>query len=520
MTGYLSFLANKLVKVIAPNSVDTIEEQITKTWQEVCECSLKDTPESRSELHSKCMELIDQLRFACEENQIEKLNSIFENHRILEKLVMFGVANVPKGFIDEIVPIFIEFTMSPLCVFMNRQVIYQPLNSLFEKKDLVDPVLFEELVKAVFEYLFKRPDEISNFVVSETSSPLIDELAAMIPTMYTRLGEWVLQLIATSLGSEKLLTFLTSHSKLVSYCISYLRSCVDGRTQDPRKQKFLVYLDFSLNLAPPQFVASFCSMLQEEVISPMVLEAPTESALRNAIYILTIFSSLNVTDSVIRFIVESAPSNLSSEDETVVYLAIRSLTLALDHSKPSFPGVPQGVKTVQDVISMVPAEWFDKMEAHAYLENERSHVAAMLSSERTVRTGPEISIPPLMPDLLRIFDRFMENDVKVNLAITEFFEYMSVQCLPEVDTLLFGEDYPDGFFKVLGNVCTTAKMRVGMKEGTQENIAKAHQDLENGTEGGDPLFVAIVLLIEFLKELNCAIQSKTMLTKRDALAIE
>ena len=520
MSGYLSFIANKIAKVIAPNSVDTIEEQITKTWQEVCECSLKDTPESRSDLHSKCMDLIEQLKFACEENQIEKLNSIFENHRILEKLVMFGVANVPRGFIDEIVPIFIEFTMAPLCVFMSCEAVYKPLNSLFEKKDLVDPVLYEELVKAAFDYLSKHPDEIFNFVVSERSSPLIDELAALIPKMYTRLGEWVLQLLASSLGSEQLMTFLTSQSKLVSCCISYLKSCVDCRTQDPRKQKFLVYLDFSLNLAPPRFVAAFCSALREEVISPMILTAPTETGLRNSIYILTIFSSLNVTDSVISYIMDTAQSNLSSEDETIVYLAIRSLTLAMDHAKPVFLGVPKDLKLVQDVVSMVPSEWFNKMEVHTYLENERSHVAAVLSSERTVKTGPEISMTKFLPDLLRIFNRFMDNDVKVNLAVTEFFEYISVICQPEVDALMFGDNYPDGFLKVLENVCTTAKLRVGVKEGTQENITKAYQSLTNTVEGGDPLFVSVVLLVEFLKELNSAIQSKNLLTKRDAITIE
>jgi hypothetical protein len=163
-------------------------------------------------------------------------------------------------------------------------------------------------------------------------------------------------------------------------------------------------------------------------------------------------------------------------------------------------------------MGLLPGEWFVFPDLNAQLEQARAQVAMAMAGERTVRAELPFDLFSVLPKVQELFAHFFQNSLKLNLALTQFFA-----TLLSIANGAFREDSETGLYQMLEAVCTTAKRRVGAKDGTIENIKRAYRELGGTRSEHDELFVPIVILLEFLKELNSIAQSRSLLMSRNAI---
>jgi hypothetical protein len=155
-------------------------------------------------------------------------------------------------------------------------------------------------------------------------------------------------------------------------------------------------------------------------------------------------------------------------------------------------------------------------DLNAHIDRARAQVATSMATEKIVHSVISFDLLGILPKVKELFSKFFDNPLSLNLALIEFFENLFI-----VFGGAFGQDSEMGLYQMLEDVCTTAKRRIGMKEGTIENIKKAYRELGgDDTIENDSVFVQIVVLLEFLKNLNSISQSRSLLISREAAVIE
>jgi hypothetical protein len=507
MWSLLSKAGTKLGQFLVPSLSDTFDDSVTQTWQSICDCSVINSDQSRSRLHSACTELLSLMKCACETDLHGRLVAILQSHKIPSMMVSFASANVPAGFVNETIAFFGTCLSPPLNFLVREPFFHEPLNTLIEMKQTAAAGPYYELINAAYEFLLNNPgsEHIRPFMVGDRS-PAISEIGVLVPKRCSSIGTFALQLIALS---AELPGLPLVSGPLISACVNFLKSCVQEHAIDRAKQKFLLDLNFCMDSGQTDFAATFPGMFTEEVVRPLVVEAAPGEALRSSIYILSFLSSTRLVEPIIRYLEGSIVQCLDSDE--FGFLAVRCLSLVLEHANPVIARISEVPKRSPDVMSLLPAEWFVRSDLTSQLENARALVSTSLSAERTIKSKLVFDLGPILPKVQVLLGRFFENGLRMSLALTEFF----VTLVSIADHVLRDES-ESGLYQTLQNVCLVAKRRVGMRDGTIENITKAYQDVSQPGPAHNSLFVAIVVLLEFLMELNAVAVSKQILVHRDA----
>jgi hypothetical protein len=356
------------------------------------------------------------------------------------------------------------------------------------------------------------------FFPSETSSPLIHQFSQLIVTKYGDLGDVLLQLLLASKNVPGFLEFIITYSPLVSTLVDLTRDAVCKKAADQKVSAFSEYLNMAVAHAPVEFSAAFATKFEESVLKPLVLECPRLESLVNSIYILSLHSALGITRPVIDFALGHLQSDLKSEDPQIVFLTVRLVTLLLDKGQWKLPLAPPSVQISLDFMGLINSEWFVRSDINQQLQNARALVSMSLAG--IPNEAFEFDLEPILPVLLEKLSQFPANSVRLNLALTEFFAALAAKWGNEATFFAFSNDCEGGLCKVLGPICLTLERRVGQKAGTIQGIERAYQLLEaKGEDSESELFVQLVVLLEFLKELHAIAQTKNLLRQRDQLFV-
>jgi hypothetical protein len=511
MWSFISKAGSKLGQFLVPTLSDTFEDSVTQTWQFICNCSVTNSDQSRSQLHSACAELLSLMKSACEDDLHDRLVAILQSHKIPSMMVSFASANVPTGFVNETITFFGTCLSPPLNFLIHEPTFLEPLNNLIELKRIADEGPYYELINTVFEFLLNNPgpEYIRLFMVGDRS-PAISEFGDLVPKRCSSMGPFALQLIASSYDLPSLSLVW---GPLISSCVSFLKNCIQGRAVDRGKHMFLIYLNFCMDAGRPDFATAFSESFAVEVVARLVVEASPDEALRNSIYILSLLSSVRLVEPIIRHLEVCIVKWLDSDE--LVFLAVRCLALIIEHTSPMIARIPEAPKRSPDVMSLLPAEWFVRSDLTSQLENARALVSMSLSAERTIKSRLVFDFGPILQKAQALLEKFFENELRLNLALSQFF----VSLISIADQVLRDES-ETGLCQTLQNVCLIAKRRVGMKEGTVENITKAYLEIAQPGHAENSLFVVIVVLLEFLKELNSVALSKQIVVHWESTVMD
>jgi hypothetical protein len=486
-----------------------MEDEITHIWQIICNCTLDNSRQSQSDLEAACADLISEMKTAVSDGLIPRLWEILVSHQIPSMLVSFANADIPTGFVSETITFFIACLTPPLSALLKEEFVYGPLNSLIQSRPRV--AVYENLLGAVCKYLQSHPDDIRFFILGDSTSPLIDQIVGQIPKGKVSTALFVLQLITCARELSVLDRILCQNSEFLKIGVQFLRDYIVSRRGGECHEKCALYVNFWMDAGSPELVRLFSEEFERIVTVPFVVKANADDGLRASLYILCLLNSVPLVSPVIRFLESALPGFLDSDSQGTHLLAIQCLTLLLDHVTPTVGSASDLFSSSSSLMRLLPGDWFVFSDLNAQIEQARAQVGAAMSAEKTVRRAIAFDLSPVLLKAKALFGRFFENSLSINLALTDFFAVLLT-----VVRGAFAEDGELGLYQMLEIVCTTAKLRIGSKDGTIDNIKKAyHMVAAEPSVGPGSLFVHLVVLLEFLKELNSITQSQSLLTDRD-----
>lgn len=524
MSNFFSRIANKLGQAIAPQAHELPYERLEKIWQMLIECTLTNSQQSLERSHQLNTILIDRLQKSVSGGFITNVNDFLAGHQIPAKLVEFGLADTPKGFVNEVMTFFTAMAKRPLSILLPRQFIINPLNKLLDSAQPSNPQVFYALIDALIEDITAKPEDIKLFIISESSAPLVHQISQMIVSKCSIMGDVILQLLSASKTVPGLLTFIVTYSPFISTCIDFIHECVEKKVFDSVKQHFLISLDQSVRIAPNEYTNAFCAVFDEEINRPLIYNARIEVSIPSMIYVLSCFTSYSITQPLIEHAKSILPDMLKSQNDSYKYLALRLITLLFEHLRFSFPDSPASVKLSLDFMGLLPPEWYVKSDLNTQINQTRSRVIASLSEQEFIKDKPKWSLDELLQLVLGLLENFMENTLEVNLALTDLYSTIASTWGNDATYFALSDECPDGVYKELEKLCLLAKRRIGLKPSTIPNIQTAYEILaeENAKDHIDEAhrpYINLAILLEFVKEFHAIAQSKNIIAQRETLVI-
>lgn len=545
MASFLSKIAKQITQVIAPPP-EANEDEANRIWQDILNCTLQDSKESLNRIHDLIQELLDIIKMSMEQSKSKDIIDFLSLHQIPMKLVNFSEGNVPNGFINEVVPFFIEFAFPPLSIYLNQQFIFDSINKLLSlhirstqnAEIQFDQAKYEILLDSLLSYVNQYPDDIAKFVISETSSPFLTEILhrKYFFEKYTEIGNFIFPLLAQTKSNQKLNDFLVNSSSLIRNTVKFIKFCIENCTVNPKRRQFLFFLDIAIQAAPAEILAAFYSKYESEIVNPLVIQKNQDIrddvlSLKYSIYILTSFNSFHINQPIMKFFISQVSNYLSSKNDSILFLTIRCLSIIFEHSLPSFHEYEAAteLKYFADFVTFLPSDWFINPDMKQNSENAGARVTNhyCLSRINPNDNNEEIftSIHEILEKILQIFSNFLDNNFRINLALTDLFSFIASLPNHGASFFAFSQDCPNGLVKTMEEICLAAKRRIGQKEETHNKIQMSYEILAKGwtneqediqNENTDViLFNNIVTLIEFCKELAATAQSRNLFHQRD-----
>lgn len=540
-------------------------ERILSLWNAICARTLTDTRESLNEIHQLLVTMLKTIEKSIGEGfGVSTQNptiETFSQHQIPKQLVTFGLANTPKGLIQEVIIFFIYFTKMPFCELLPESFIVDPLNTLIEKvPDGNNDYLFK-LVNGLLQYITLNPDRISLFLISEESSPLIERFSNLLTneSYIPDLGHILIRLFSSMSSIAGLMNYILTYSPLVQTIIDICKECIENRIDNPNKNFFIECVNCAVNVSPYDFQQVFAALFDESITKPLVFRADAIQSLTLSIYILCSFSSVPILiEPIFKHITSNFDLYMESNLETIIFLTIRCISLMLEISTKiiyfSPENQPESIKIYLGFMNLLRAEWFILPDISSQITNSQFKVSMMLSDKNNDKNSIiskddkdakdfqkidlVLDLRPIFPEfLLLLREKFIDtNSLRVNLALTEFFSTIAAISNPEASFFALCEDCQDGLVKSLSSLCTLFLRRIGQRPGTTENI-KAAYDTFDGTNKADNnlkllmkrihgidnaneqenLFLNLTIVIEFLKELQSIAQSKNILHQQSSI---
>ena len=241
------------------------------------------------------------------------------------------------------------------------------------------------------------------------------------------------------------------------------------------------------------------------------MEKNPKKGFQSSIYILSIFNFNNIIQQILDYFSTNIISFLESKDESILFLAIRFVTIVLEHRSLQFNiEEPSVVQISLNFMEFVPNDWFEHSNILSIRDENIARVSMNLSKYQSIGNLPIWSSEDLnqgpskiIPKMMDLFSKFLENSSKLNLALTEFFASIAVIWGNTPTYFVLSENCENGLCSLLKKICNTLSLRLGSKSVISE-IKKAYQSQE------DTIYKNVVILLEFLMELLTIAQAKKM----------
>ena len=561
------------------DSISQRQNNLINLWNSICSCTLNNSRDSLIEIRKLISLFIREMCDMINCGLTNQVKETLEMHQIPKKIVLFGIANVPNNLIHEVFLFFISFTKLPLVNLLSEPYVIEPLNSLLENPHpefqkaqsdndentlynlviaLMNYITTSSLVSKRVRYFLKKNEKFE-------SSPLIHQFSQYIVTNYAELNDIILKLIVGTNDSPDLLNFILTYTPLLSTLIDICKDFVENKICTDEAIEFIHYVNIAVDNAAEDFAIAFSALFDEVIIKPLVVNSNVEQSLLSSLYILSCFSSNSLVGFIYEFIFNSFDSFINSNSEPIQFLTIRVVNLLLEviysnHLENSNFStelnlifndkwdIPKSVKVSLDFMNLIDAEWFVKPDINLELYQSKMLVSFLKpfpkveqsqNKSHTDSISLDFKKTPILESFIKLFSNFLNNSLRVNFALMEFFSFLSAVPSNYATYFTLSDDCSDGLFKTLETLAILLQRRIGKKPNTIQNLEDAYikanflspEDLTNlptynsGLDGNDILFanndiifIYAVIFIEFLKQLHAIAQSKNLMNQRDSFA--
>jgi hypothetical protein len=277
-------------------------------------------------------------------------------------------------------------------------------------------------------------------------------------------------------------------------------------------------LGLSITNGPRRIQLAFDEAFNQDVVLPFVIDMDTKPALENAMWLLVAFGGGGWLQSLCAHLEESFPTWVTSGSDDSAVLAFRCSSLMLAVSRPFITEkAPSPLTITPDCRELLPAAWFSLEERTAGPVRAATNQAICASCP--ARGGYMWALDGLLEACGRLMDTFLQNSLRVNLALTEFYTNAAALAFPGARFVFLSKECASGLRTKVAIVCETCSRRFGSKPTSASEVQKAYQDLVGKSAGAADaetlMFRNIVILIEFLKDLDAIVLAINLFNQRD-----
>ncbi|KAH0790956.1 hypothetical protein GPJ56_005091 [Histomonas meleagridis] len=473
----------------------TQEQLIIKIWREFCDCTLKNSHDSLMLCRLNLCNLLKIIKASILKGDTKEVIDVFTKHQIIKQLISFAEADTPHGLVNEVIHFFTVLGNPPFATLLSQSFIIDPLNSFLETTQPYDSNLFFKLIRSLLSWVTNHPDDYRLFLVSDTSSPLIHHFSQMLVTNYTEMGHTLLQLLNASKSIPSLLNFIINYSPLVSTIIAIIDDCTNRREYESATIEFFECVDLSMKISPILFSSTFAASFHESVLQRWFNSNAT-LYLPNFIYILCTFDSSVLISAIVDHFSSQFSKLITSENERVVYLTLRCLTLLVEKSIAVFGEHQQTVAITVDYITLFDQQLFPMNVTNDEIAQARNRVLMNMSHIEMGQSKFEISNH--LSELLFLLGKFDNNTPKVNAALSELFATIASLNCKESEFFIFDSSNTNGMFAKLTEVAA---------KWNNAESARAVTRIKEGHEG-KPEYTSLLILIDLIKELHLIVKAK------------
>lgn len=503
MSGFFSSLAKKLTPILVEQTDAKPADEVKDIWETISQAMLAKDNNTIYDVRNSLVELKHQLVNSFGKESEGEILAFMEEQQVFSNLVTFSIDDIPNGLSDEIITFFYEFTKPPLLDYLTTPNVCNALNKLLENTQPHNKKVWNELLQQLFNYLISKQESIELYVKDNKSALLLHYgkySVQMIKTSPIRL----LQLFSYCNSIPLMNSFYSTDETMIKMIIKVIVECCKSYTTDDVETSKLQLIDNCINIMTPEIANVFNKFFEESVLKPFLEDVEQEVALKNSIYLLINFSSTTVVKPVFNFLSTRLPKMII--DDQTSYLAFRCSTLLLTHVKPVLPAKYSG-RLSSDFTNLLNANWFVNTDTTEILDVVRANVA----KEELETHEIEWQIEEFLTNVKTVLTDLLDKDDKTFCALIEFITELASSSDVCVSFYTLSSECQDGFYPAIKELCLTVARRVGNRPATVEQLKAAYErikanNFEDDSEG--LLFRKIVLIIEFIKELNAIINVK------------
>ncbi|EAY01392.1 hypothetical protein TVAG_325060 [Trichomonas vaginalis G3] len=376
---------------------------------------------------------------------------------------------------------------------------YSAINLLLQNAQPHNMKYWNDLILNLFAYIIAN-QEVMELFVKPNYSPLLEQYAKLVVSNIDDQPEQYLQLFSYCNSIQLFNQFYSTNQALLKLIIDFISECITTYTTDSTKTDILFTISNSFEVMSQEIANKFSQMFDDLIVKRFVSISNPETSLSNSIYILANLQAKNVVLTIFNYISKKLPQFIVSEDDQISYLSFRLSTLLLEYTNPRLHEKYSG-RVSSDFTNLLRANWFVNTDTTEILEVVRMNVAKSELEEGIVNWDIEellLSVKKILIDLL-------DKEEKVFCACIEFVTELAANKDNCVSFYTLSSECENGMYNSIKELCLTVARRIGNRPSTVDQLKQAYSKLsENNYEDDSEglLFRKIVLIIEFLKELN------------------
>jgi hypothetical protein len=485
-------------------------------WADVLDLQSLDPSIALTRGEALLQSILSETKNAIESGYKGSVVCTFSKLKMIQTLVAFAISDNPPQFSSVLFPFLEQYMTTQFGPLITKSWI-RSVAQLLQYAPRPKRSCLAKFIHQMILFVSAEPSWIPHLLTSPQSSPFFRVSFQMIPLLYQSLAGLFLQMALRAVVDPDFETYIIDHSSYIASVINFIIECLVDHTTERAKHRFMHDLGLSISGGPGRIRLAFDEAFNQDIIVPFVIDMDTKNAIENAIWLMVAFGCAIWLQPLCAHLEGSLPGWVTSGSDDDAVLALQCCSLMVGVAQPFLTEKAPSPVTITADCREIPAAWFSLEERTAGLVKFAMNRAICASCP--ARGGYFWMLDGLLEACGRLMDTFLQNSLTVNLALTEFYTNAAVLTFPAARFVFLSKDCVSGLRTKVGTVCETCSRRFGSKPTSANEVQKAYQDLaRKTTETPDAetlMFRNIVVLIEFLKDLDAIVLAINLLNQRD-----
>lgn len=428
--------------------------------------------------------------------------NFLKEQQIPSNLVTYAISNEPKGLDNEVVYFFSHFINQSYDKYYNNSIIIDAINLLVENLEPDQCSSYNKFVINLTEYLIKHQETLENFI-KDSNSPLLFSYFGAFVEFYNE----CVPFMAFASSNSSINELLSNNPKFFLPLIEEVGRCIDAKEQ--KKNEFFHSINLSLRVMSESILKSFMKIFHSEILYMKIYsERNNIKMLQNAIYFLIHFDFKNIISNFANRIIYKIDEMLKTDDETILFYALRFSALLLQTCQPCFNEMPINGKIVNSFNCCLPSDYYIKSDV------DKQTISVRIASNDLIEyiTLEFWHFNYIISSAFDLFANFLDLSERVCVALCELAFELAIQPSKDCAYYTLSSECKNGLYDIIRSACLGIQRRIGNKPLKQKKLDEQYKniDFECSNDVESQMYRKVIIMLEFLLEMDFVAQTKIL----------